>query len=103
MPAQSSISNRCPGYLRLRPVLAVTACLWLVAAAVPSLAQQPDSPLVIERACRQDRQQFCPDIGRRGGVVAACLRQYYVNLSHACRAALRGSPAPSVPGDGTPH
>jgi hypothetical protein len=49
----------------------------------------------VQRACRPELANYCPGVGDIGAVVKACLRQYYVNLSLACRAAIEQGAQPS--------
>lgn len=91
-----------PENTRFRYALAGTACLWLALAAVPSDAQQPGNHRLMIEMCQKDLKQFCPNIGRTGGAAEACLRQYFVSLSGACRATLQSN-APSGVSSGNTH
>jgi hypothetical protein len=85
--------------------LAARTMLALAALAAPACAQPAVPGLLLQRACRQDQHRYCAAIDDSGATEAACLRQYYINLAPACRAALEardaaaGAPSGNGPAD----
>jgi len=81
------------------PKTALLAALMLMAATAANAQQQRTPAVKVRMACQKDYYAHC-----QGSVVQhACLRQYWVNLSKGCQAALRefASPAPdATAGDG---
>jgi len=74
----------------------------LVAAGlVQASAREGDPGAATLRACRSDSSKYCSSLDRMGGGEAACLRQFYINLSQPCQAALdaRGSAGAPPGGD----
>lgn len=53
------------------------------------------------RACRRDAEKYCSGLDRMGGGERACLRQFYLNLSKPCQAALDAAARPAGEGDGS--
>lgn len=74
----------------------------LVAAnTTQASAREGDPGAAPLQACRSDSSKYCSDLDRTGGGEAACLRQFYINLSQPCQAALdaRGSAGAPPGGD----
>jgi hypothetical protein len=69
------------------PLLLVTAGL------VPAVAQTADPALAVRNSCQKESLKYCGGKGDGGAMESACLRQYYTNLSPACRNALRAQAA----------
>ena len=67
---------------------AVAVAVSLAAAIAPVHTASAAAGTTGLHSCRPDQRRYCNDMGRTGAVGTACLHQYYVNLSHNCRAAL---------------
>jgi len=76
---------RSHGKLKLR--LAGLAAFAVVQASSVALAQEADLHQ-FRAACAQDYRLYCAGDNPGAALEAACLKQYYVNLSLNCRTAL---------------
>jgi hypothetical protein len=85
------------GKLKRRVATGIAVAV-VLGAAQPVLAQESGGQ-GLEAACKEDYQSFCSGDNPGVAMEAACLRQYYINLSMPCRAALDQQQNPAAAGE----
>lgn len=74
------------GKLKRRVATGIAVAV-VLGAGRPVLAQESGEQR-LQAACKDDYQTYCSGDDAGVAVETACLRQYYINLSMRCRAAL---------------
>jgi outer membrane biosynthesis protein TonB len=80
------------------------ALLWVLLAAVESLAGQPtpDQVSAIKSNCRSDFLANCRGVPRGGAEAVQCLKQHLANLSPGCQSAVKAISPPAPPQQAAP-
>lgn len=78
-------------------ILKATLLMLLVGGSTAALAQtgEGDAATALKSACRNDYRAHCIGGNPAPPIAAACLAQFYVNLSKTCQTALDAYNAPA--------
>ena len=90
-PRRRGGAGRLPGFCGVG-ISALVACVPAVAQAQETEKVNPG--VALKSACRTDYRAHCVGNDPAAPIAAACLAQFYVNLSKNCQAALDAYNAP---------
>ena len=89
VPTDSPRNRQRGGLIRVLTVSAVMIVCWADAAAAQSTrTPSPQAGEAMKRSCKADYAAHCNGNDPAAPIAAACLAQYYINLSDVCRVAL---------------